>query len=58
MPNCGRSIPEGKRVGSGRRRDGGFFSLDCYAAYRAGDIVRRAQKTAAMVEKISKSRGH
>ena len=56
-PTCGSSIPEGTRVGSGRRREGGFCSLDCYAKYRIDDVVDRARRTAAMVEKISKSRG-
>ena len=57
FPTCGRSIPEGTRVGSGRRREGGFCSLDCYAKYRIGDVVDRARTTAALVEKISKSKG-
>jgi hypothetical protein len=33
-PNCKMSFPERQRVGTGRKRDGGFCSLDCLAAYR------------------------
>lgn len=31
-PNCGKDIPKGKRVGSGKKSEGGFCSLDCYAS--------------------------
>jgi len=31
-PNCGKTIPQGTRVGSGRKSEGGFCSLDCYAS--------------------------
>lgn len=32
-PNCGKTIPQGTRVGSGRKREGGFCSLDCYTSF-------------------------
>src|SRR5207249_8812735 len=31
--NCGQPIPEGKRVGSGNKADGGFCSLACFGTY-------------------------
>jgi hypothetical protein len=31
--NCGKAIPEGTRVGSGKKSEGGFCSLDCYGSY-------------------------
>jgi hypothetical protein len=41
-PNCGSHIADGKRVGTGRKADGGFCSLDCYASYYSGVLVERA----------------
>ena len=32
-PNCGKTIPQGTRVGSGRKREGGFCSLDYYTSF-------------------------
>lgn len=32
-PNCFKTIPQGTRVGSGRKREGGFCSLDCYISF-------------------------
>ena len=43
-PNCGKRIPEGTRVGSGKRSEGGC-SLDCYATYRAAELVERYKET-------------
>ena len=47
-PYCGSSIPEGKRVGSGKKAKGGFCSLDCYARYYELELVERAKKLAAI----------
>lgn len=41
-PNCGMRIADGKRVGTGRKADGGFCSLDCYASYYSSVLVNRA----------------
>jgi hypothetical protein len=41
--NCCTAIPEGKRVGTGRKKDGGFCSLDCYARYYALELTERAK---------------
>jgi hypothetical protein len=49
-PNCGNSIPEGKRVGSGKKSEGGFCSLDCYAKYHATELSERARRVAALAE--------
>lgn len=54
-PNCGNSIPEGKRVGSGKKSEGGFCGLDCYAQYRALELRERARKVAALAERHRKS---
>ena len=43
-PWCGNTIPEGTRVGSGRKSEGGFCSLRCYADYYALELVERARK--------------
>lgn len=43
-PYCGNALPEGKRVGSGQKRSGGFCSLDCYAKYYAVELAQRAQR--------------
>jgi hypothetical protein len=32
-PNCFKTIPQGTRVGSGGKREGGFCSLDCYTSF-------------------------
>ena len=45
-PNCGNSIPEGKRVGSGQKRKGGFCCLKCYGNYYAAELAERAQRLA------------
>jgi hypothetical protein len=43
-PWCGKHIPEGTRVGSGRKSEGGFCSLACYANYYALELQERAQR--------------
>lgn len=48
-PFCARSIPEGKRVGSGKRSQGGFCSLDCYTRYYQLELTQRAQRLAVAV---------
>ena len=40
-PFCGRIIPDGTRVGTGRKQDGGFCSLDCFARYRDLELLDR-----------------
>ncbi len=50
-PFCGKLIPEGKRVGSGRKREGGFCSLDCYANYHQQKLVERAKKIQQLAER-------
>jgi hypothetical protein len=41
-PHCHRVILEGERVGTGRKADGGFCSLDCYARYNALEFAEKA----------------
>jgi hypothetical protein len=40
-PYCGKKISEGTRVGSGRKREGGFCSLTCYTEYYQFEIRAR-----------------
>jgi len=57
-PYCGKLIPEGTRVGSGRKSDGGFCSLDCYARYYQMELQERARKLAKIAgEKRSQDSG-
>jgi len=41
-PYCHRTIAKGKRVGSGRKSDGGFCTLHCYASYHALELAEKA----------------
>jgi hypothetical protein len=43
-PNCGKTIPQGTRVGSGRKSEGGFFSLDCYTSFYQLQLRERARR--------------
>ena len=43
-PNCGKTIPQGTRVGSGRKSEGGFCSLDCYTSFYQLQLTERAQR--------------
>jgi hypothetical protein len=43
-PTCGKTIPEGKYIGSAKKSEGGFCSLGCYAEYYRMEIVERAKK--------------
>jgi hypothetical protein len=47
-PNCGKNIPEGGRVESGVKAEGGFCSLDCYAEYYEAELIERAEKIAGL----------
>jgi len=43
-PNCGKTIPQGARVGSGRKSEGGFCSLDCYTSFYQLQLTERARR--------------
>jgi hypothetical protein len=45
-PNCGKAIPQGARVGSGRKSEGGFCSLDCYTSFYQLELTERARRLA------------
>ena len=47
---AGKKIPEGKRVGSGKKSEGGFCSLDCYGDYKA-ELTERHNKAIAAAER-------
>jgi hypothetical protein len=42
-PYCSGIILEGKRVGSGRKSDGGFCSLDCFSKYHVLELAEKAR---------------
>jgi hypothetical protein len=42
-PFCHRPLQEGNRVGSGRKSDGGFCSLDCFSKYHALELAEKAR---------------
>ena len=42
-PQCGIVIPDGRRVGTGQKSDGGFCSLDCYAKFYELELKERAE---------------
>ena len=43
-PKCGKIIPQGTRVGSGRKSEGGFCSLDCYTIFYQLELAERARR--------------
>lgn len=43
-PFCGKNIPDGKRVGSGKKADGGFCSLGHFTAYHELTLKEKAKK--------------
>jgi hypothetical protein len=43
-PNCGKVIPERDRIGSGRKADGAFCSLDCYAEFYQHELIEKAKR--------------
>jgi predicted nucleic acid-binding Zn ribbon protein len=43
-PTCGKKIPEGTRVGSGKKSEGGFCSLHCHTTYHEDKLKRNAIK--------------
>jgi len=47
-PHCGKQIPERSRVGSGKKAEGGFCSLECYAKYYEVELIERAKRVAAL----------
>ena len=54
-PMCGNTIPEGTRVGSGKKSEGGFCSIACFAHYHAEDLIKRAKRVAAIAERHRRS---
>jgi len=54
-PNCGKNIPQGTRVGSGKKSEGGFCSLDCYASYYKTELTQRAKRIAELAARHQNS---
>ena len=54
-PQCGKRIPEGTRVGTGRKSEGGFCSLTCYSRYYCLEIRERARRVSEIVATTASS---
>lgn len=54
-PWCGKTVTDATRVGSGRKSEGGFCSLDCYVKYYAAEIKDRATKVTRTARPQSRS---
>jgi len=54
-PNCCKKIPEGKRVGSGKKSDGGFCSLGCYVEYHEAELIERHVERMSLTQRHSNS---
>ncbi len=54
-PACGKNIPQGTRVGSGKKSEGGFCSVDCYSEYYKAGLIERGKKVAALVQRLRNS---
>ena len=52
-PWCEKTIQPNTRVGSGRKSEGGFCSLDCYAKYYSIELNERAIKVAELAKQHS-----
>jgi len=52
-PWCGKEIEAFSRIGTGRKREGGFCSLDCYAKYYSVELQERAQRVSELVKRNS-----
>lgn len=50
-PSCGQLIPEGKRIGSGKKDEGGFCSMDCLVQFQGATLIERAKKVAELAAK-------
>jgi hypothetical protein len=50
-PFCGKTIPDGKAIGSGSPAEGRFCSLGCYDDYHHAEIIERAKKIQALAER-------
>ena len=52
-PWCERDIKPNTRVGSGRKNEGGFCSLDCYVKYYSIELNERARKVAELTKQLT-----
>jgi hypothetical protein len=43
-PFCGKEFPAEQRVGRGRREDGGFCGLSCFAEYYKLSLLERHER--------------
>jgi hypothetical protein len=55
-PTCDSVIKEGQRVGNGRKWQGGFCSLKCYATYNGAELAQK--RSTFMAEARNATRGH
>jgi hypothetical protein len=54
-PHCGKDIPKGTRVGSGKKSEGGFCSTDCQAEYHKTALIERHKKRVAAAQRHRES---
>ena len=54
-PTCGKIIRERSRVGSGRKSDGGFCSLDCYGRFHEMALLERSRHIAKIANDSNQS---
>ena len=52
-PWCEKALQPNTRVGSGRKSEGGFCSLDCYAKYYSVELNERARKISELAKRHS-----
>jgi len=54
-PSCGREIPQGTRIGSGKKSEGGFCSLDCHIEYYKFGLIAGVRKAASALARNQNS---
>jgi hypothetical protein len=55
-PYCEKVLQPNSRVGTGRKSEGGFCSLDCYAKYYSIELNERSRKVAELAKQHSDTR--
>lgn len=56
-PFCAKPIPPNTRVGSGRKSEGGFCSLKCFARYYEMELRQRAKRLAETSASTARRQG-
>jgi hypothetical protein len=53
--NCGKDIPSGSVIGSGKKSEGIFCSLGCFTEYNKDKLLEKARKVQALAARHRKS---